>query len=364
MVSSLYAHLPFCLSICSYCDFTKLVYNESWAFSYVEELKKDIARLGARKFSTIYIGGGTPTSLSPRLLDDLLSALSPHLSLGGEWSIESNPESLDEEKLAILLRHGVNRLSLGGESSNPRILKEMGRRHDFLSLQKAVTLARSGGLSNINVDLIYAWPKETKEELERDISAFLSLKVPHLSAYSLILEDSTILSSKGIKEEDEDKQGEEYETILQAFRAQGYKRYEVSNFAFPGFECRHNLTYWKDNEYVGMGLGASGYENGIHYQNTKSLSEYLKGKRRVSEEPSSLNDDLETYFLTNLRLSDGFSEAEFLARFGFSFLSRFSHEAAPFLKEGLLIRSSGRVFCSDKGLLLLDKILVGLIIDL
>lgn len=364
MASSLYVHLPFCSSICSYCDFTKLIYKESWVFSYIEEIKKDLKKLGGKKFKTIYLGGGTPTCLPYQMLEDFLKALSPLLEKGGEFSVESTPSSLDEKKLKILINNEVNRLSIGGESSIERIIKEMGRSDSFLALRDAVGLSKKLGLNNINVDMIYAWPNETIDELRQDIMAFLSLDVPHISAYSLILENSTILSARGAKEEDEDKQGEEYELILKSFREAGYDRYEVSNFAKKGFECHHNLTYWKDEEYVGIGLGASGFENGIHYSNAKSLTAFLKGERIVTKDAPSLNDDLETFFLTNLRLEKGFEKEEFLRRFGFSFDSKFSLEAARLIASGLLIETDKRIFPSDKGLLLLDKILVSLIINL
>lgn len=356
MPSSLYIHIPFCKKICSYCDFPKVLYAQDWAFSYVNDLIKDIKALKG-KYQTIYVGGGTPTALSLDLLDKLLSVLNEKLEPNGEFSIESNPETIDESVLSILKKNGVNRLSIGIQTSSKKWLAYLGRTHTFEKGKDAVELAKKMGFSNINVDMMYGFEGQTEKELKEDLDNFLSLSVPHISCYGLIIEDGTILKSKNAKE-DEDLQGEFYEIIVSFFRKHGYKRYEISNFALDGCECKHNLTYWKDEEYDALGLGASGYKDNIRYTYTKSLSSYLKEKKKEYEEKINSKEDVKYFLTTNLRLEDGFELETFKKRFGFSFIDRYEKEIDKLKKEGLLSIDSTRCKASDKGMILLDRILL------
>jgi len=360
VISSLYIHIPFCAHICAYCDFSKVLYDEKWAFSYIEELKREILSypLARNQFETIYIGGGTPTCLKKELLEDLLSFLRPYLKIDGEFTIEGNPENIDDELLAILKEGGINRISLGMESSHKKYLALMGRKHSYKDVKNAVGLIKKWGFENISVDLIYALPGENLNELKEDVASMLALNIPHLSAYSLTINPGTSFYNNGFKEMDDSLEADMYELILSSFRNAGYKRYEVSNFAKPAFYSRHNLTYWHDEEYYGCGLGASGYVDGFRYTNTRSLGVYLKGKYRAEEEKLSVNSQLEDFFLTNLRLEDGFMKKAFEKRFGFPFFTKFS---IPFLKlhnEGLINENSDSIFVSDKGMLLLDRVLL------
>ena len=357
---ALYVHIPFCRSICSYCDFCKLLYREEFSFAYLAELKKEILSKNLGKMETIYVGGGTPSALSPKELEELLSLLSLYKKEDCEFTVEANPESFDLEKAKIMVKYGVNRLSFGLESSRNEALELMGREHSLLDVEKALEIARSVGITNLNVDLIYALPGEKKEDLEKDINAMLSLKVPHLSTYSLTIGEDSIFSKKGYKEAEQDEQAEQYELILSSFRKAGYERYEVSNFAIPGYESRHNSAYWKDEEYVGVGLGASGYEDGVHYTNTRSLKKYLAGEYRESEEKDDAKDAIEYFFLTNLRLKEGFALDNFKKRFGFDFMERYKEAFESLRSRDLIETKDGRVFASDKGILLLDQILVAL----
>lgn len=359
--SSLYVHIPFCSSICAYCDFCKLLYRKEFAFPYVEELFKEVeGKAKGLSFHTIYVGGGTPTCLEDSLFEKVLAFLSPYLERNGEFTIEANPESLSKEKLLIAKRFGVNRISMGLESSSKKRLKEMGRGHTYEEAKKAFALAKEMGFSNLNADLIYGLPDETLEELDKDIDALLALDVPHLSTYSLTINEGTLFYNKKIQEADDNDAADQYELILKRFREAGYSRYEVSNFARPGFESQHNLSYWRDQEYVGCGLGASGYQDGVHYTNTRNLTKYLKGEYLDSQEEEGEQDRLEYYFLTNLRLAEGFALEEFEKRFGFSFLSKYQKEVDSLIKDGLLYLEQKRVKPTDKGILLLDRILLAL----
>ena len=361
MAKSLYIHIPFCTHICSYCDFAKVLYDEKWAFSYVEELKKEIENYDiSEKLDTIYIGGGTPTCLPNALLADFLKYLRPFLKENGEFTIEGNPESLNEEKIEILRNGGINRLSIGLESSDERYLKLMGRKHTAQDVKNAIETAKSHGISNISVDLIYALPKEDLATLEKDIDVLLSLDVPHLSCYSLTVSPGTLFYNKGYKEMDDELSASMYELILDKLTKAGYERYEVSNFAKNGRYSLHNLTYWHDEEYYGVGLGASGYLNNVRYTNTKSLKEYLSGNYIFEKEELTLESRLEDYFLTNLRLSKGFLKKDFEKRFAFPFEERYKNKLNKLKKDGLLEENSFSIYPTNTGILLLDRILLEL----
>jgi putative oxygen-independent coproporphyrinogen III oxidase len=357
---ALYVHIPFCAHVCAYCDFPKVLFNEKWAFSYFRWLREEFLAQRIGLVDTIYIGGGTPTSLPDDLFESLLSLAEPHLAPNGEFTVEANPENLTEAKLAIMRKYRVNRLSIGIESSQDKFLALMGRKHTFEDARKAVGLARNNGFTNINCDLIYALPKETLEDLDKDIDALLSLDVPHLSTYCLSINKGTAFYNQGLVEADNDLAADQYERILGRLRKEGYDRYEVSNFAKPGFESRHNLTYWRDEEYYAVGMGASGYVNGVRYDNTRNLAQYLAGHPRGKDELVTKESDLTYFFLTNLRLEKGFDPKVFERRFGFSFASRYAEKASSLAEKGLLVSDPQSIRCTDKGLLLLDEVLLEL----
>lgn len=362
MIESLYVHIPFCEHICHYCDFSKLLYDQNWEKSYLEELKKEIESYSIRSHSlkTIYVGGGTPTCLSSSSLEKLLNYLGKFLADEYEFTIEGNPEGITLEKVQILKNSGINRLSIGIQSSNDKILAFLGRKHSFEEARDAVSLAKRVGFKNISCDLIYAIPNETLVDLKKDIDALLSLEVPHLSTYSLTINPGTAFYNKGYKEEDDSLAAEMYNLILYSLRNAGYKRYEVSNFAKEGKYSKHNLTYWKDQEYYGVGLGASGYVGNIRYTNTKSLKEYLEGKYVKEKEYLNEESQLEDFFLTNLRLAQGFSKKDFRNRFGFDFKDRYLDSYKKLKNNGLLRENEDYIYPSDKGILLLDRILLEL----
>lgn len=363
-IDSLYVHIPFCSSICGYCDFPKVIYRSDWAESYLMALFREIESFHIGKLKTIYVGGGTPTSLSSDQLDSLLSFLERFLSEESEFTVEANPESLSLEKARFLATHHVNRISLGIESCQSKFLSLMGRKHDFDLAKKALDNAIAVGITNLNADMIFALPGENLEEALFDAEALLSLPIKHFSAYSLILENQTVFACKGFKEASEDVQGEMLEKIIEKAKEHGFHHYEISNFSKPGYESKHNLTYWRDERYFGCGLGASGYVNNVRYTNTKSLSLYIKepAKNR-QEEIVSPKDDLEYFLLTNLRLSKGFELSLFEDRFGKDFFSLFPSFYLE-KERGLLTSENGRILCTDRGLLILDSILEELFLNL
>lgn len=357
---SLYVHLPFCAHLCAYCDFAKVLYEPAWALSYVQELKKEIGSFSIDRVETLYLGGGTPTVLPPDLLDDLLGFLQPFLAPDGEFTVEANPENFSLEKAEILRKRGVNRLSLGVQSSDEGLLKTMGRHHSFAEAQKAFALAREAGFHNISCDLIYGLPGESMDLLKKDISALLSLHSEHLSTYCLSVNPGTVFYNQHVQEMDQALAADQYEAILSAFRQAGYDRYEVSNFAKEGHRSRHNLTYWKDEPYYGAGLGAAGYIGTLRYTNTRDLQGYLKGKRHVEEEVVTPKEDRKYFFLTNLRLEEGFLFSAYEERFHEDFRLAYQKPLKQLEGQGLLKEDSARVYPTDRGILLLDRILLAL----
>ena len=359
-VKSLYIHIPFCAHICAYCDFTKLIYNEKFAKEYVDVLLTELDSLNLKNLETIYIGGGTPTSLSDEDFEKVLKKSTGLLSENYEFTVEANVENLTESKLLLMKKYGVNRLSLGVESTYDKILEEIGRHHTFKDVRYAIYLARKHGFDNINVDLIYGLPNQTKELLKKDLEYLLKLETEHISIYSLIVSPGSMFYNKHVSELDEDTSREYYDLILKTMREHGYERYEISNFAKDGHYSRHNLAYWKDKGYCAVGLGASGYVNGIRYKNTLNLTEYLRGNYRYGQEEETIDENrhLEEYLLTNFRLEKGFLLEDFKNTFGFDFKSRFKKVVGPLVQNGLLIINEKSVRLSDDGLMILDNILL------
>ena len=360
-VNSLYIHIPFCSKICPYCDFVKIIDNEQFKKRYVDEIIKDISFLTANeaKFLTIYIGGGTPSILNNEELIKLLSAIKPLLKDNYEFTIEVNPESLTIEKLKIFKECGVNRISIGIQSFNKKILKEINR--DFnIDYFKLINLVKKY-ISNINVDLIYGLPSQNLNILKEDLDNFIKLDINHISIYSLILEKGTEFYLKGVNEVSDEISREYYDYILNYLRSNGFKRYEVSNFAKPGFESRHNLTYRRNNQYIGIGCGASGYEYPYRYKISSSLTEYLKGKRKRDKEIVYKKDNLEYFLICNLRLKDGFDLREFKKHFGFDFVKKYKNIINQYINSGFLVVNKYQIYCSDEGLIKLDFLLRDLI---
>ena len=360
-IKSLYIHIPFCTHFCHYCDFTKLFYNHKFSEPYLKALFDEIDSYHIDKVDTIYIGGGTPTSLNNEELALLLSKVKPYLNEGGEFSIEANVENLTESKIKIMLAHGVDRLSIGVESTDDKLLKAIGRHHTFEDARRVIALAKSLGLTNINVDLIYGFPHQTMDELRKDIKNILSLDVDHISTYSLIVNENTTFYKEHIKEQNQDDSRLFYDEILNELRKHGYERYEISNFARNKKYSRHNLTYWHDEEYYGVGLGASGYVNGVRYTNTKNITKYFTHEYVDIKEGLTKEEQIEDFLLCHFRLQVGFLRKEFKDRFDVDFTEMFSSKIDELINDGLLIINDDRIMLSDEGLITMDRILLKLL---
>jgi oxygen-independent coproporphyrinogen-3 oxidase len=413
-MTSLYIHIPFCKKKCNYCDFVSYAGKEELIEEYVEALILEFkssplsspppaensfpspskmergaeseGRGGAR---TIYFGGGTPTLLKPEHFEKILSAV--HYPLSAEISIESNPGTANKEKLKALRDLGINRISIGAQSFNDKHLKSLGRIHDSKDIFRIYDDARSAGFDNINLDLIFALPNQTLDEWMEDLKTAINLNPNHLSTYNLQIEEDTLLweminnsneyrvTSNEFSElpvsrypllvADEETDRAMYEFTIETLKANGYKHYEISNFAKPGYECKHNINYWKNGNYIGIGTGAHSHINGKRWANPDSIEDYLEARSSVTvTKPVSSfghevryeqrisgiytclpagtagieTDKRETIFL-GLRLLDGLPIDEFKG---------FEREVAELMNDGLLEQKNSNYRLTRKGLYL------------
>lgn len=316
-VKSCYIHIPFCNTICSYCDFCKIYYKTNLVDGYLTSLSNEIDKYYKGDIlDTIYIGGGTPSTLSNTELNKLFNIINKlNISDNYEFTFECNLEDINEELLILLKKSKVNRISVGVESFNKRILKILNRRYDIDILDR-INLCKKY-FTNINIDLMYAIPSETVKELENDIDNFLSLDIPHISTYSLIIEKNTVMYNAKLKNIDEDTDYEMYKLIIDKLKGK-YKHYEISNFSEIGYESRHNLTYWNNNYYYGFGVGASGYINNTRYDNTRNITKYISGNYRLESNKLSYNETVENAFILGFRKIDGINILEFESRYKFN----------------------------------------------
>lgn len=359
---SVYIHIPFCKTICTYCDFCKVFYNEKFVTKYLQNLEKEIlSQYNNEILDTIYIGGGTPSSLNQVELKKLFSITNIfQKSRKCEFTFECNIEDITLELLETLKANGVNRLSIGIESFNKKILKTMNRHANFKDCQKKMTLMRSVGFDNINLDLIYAMPKETMFTLSSDIHKLLKLNPEHISTYSLILEKNTILYNQGIKNIKEKKDAKMYAYIIKMLKKHGYNHYEVSNFAKNGFESVHNTTYWLNNEYYGFGCGAHGYLGNIRYENTRSITNYIKGNFCLHQNLLSRQEEMDNEIMLGLRLLKGINLSAFNKKYNISLQNAYPN-INNLIKEGLLLLENDYLKIPEKYIYVMDSIVIKII---
>ena len=365
----LYLHLPFCLSKCGYCDFCSFpAVTEKGMAEYTEALLQEVRHHAQaakdRRVDTVFFGGGTPTLLPLPLFERIFETLHSLYSIekDAEITLEANPASISKEKLASLRSMGFNRLSMGAQSFQNEELLRLGRAHTAEEAAAFYQDVRDGGFSNVNIDLMYAIPSQTAESFEKSLSTAIALAPEHLSVYSLIVEDGTPFYQK---RDSLDLPSEEEEEkmrclLLKKTRAAGYERYEISNFAKSGYACRHNLHYWRNEEYLGFGLAAYSYFGGDRYGNGRNMQEYLQAPTGAvaEKETLSVQDAAYEYVMTHLRLSEGFSLAEYKAAFGIDFLALHALRLQEYKALGLLKTENGRIFLTDEGMNLSNSILV------
>ena len=359
MAKAVYIHIPFCRNICSYCDFCKFLYNEKWAYAYLKTLKEEVEdRYLDDPVSSIYIGGGTPSCLSKEDLRNLFSIIQLFKKIDDcEFTFECNIEDITIELLVILKYYGVNRLSIGIQSFNPQNLEFMERNVTYKEAEEKIKLCRENGFNNINLDLMYAIPNETMKDLEKDLDLFLDLKPEHISAYSLMIEKNTKIAVEEKTAIDEELDYNMFKKIEKKLKK--YNHYEISNYALEGYESKHNLTYWQNKEYYGFGLGASGYIDGIRYENTKNLKKYLL--KDYVHENSILNkfDKMKDEIMLGLRLLKGINKEEFKLKYDIDIYEAF--DIKPLIISKDLIDKDGFIFINPIKLYVMNEILIKII---
>lgn len=360
-MKSVYIHIPFCKTICSYCDFCKQFYNETNVKKYLDSLREEIKdRYHDDVLDTLYIGGGTPSSLNTKELNELFDIIKMlDLSNIKEFTFECNVNDITEELIQFLYNNKVNRLSIGIESFDKEKLKFMERFSDYDDVKRKIEMIRRIGINNINVDLMYAIPGETLKILKNDVNLILKLKPDHISTYSLILEEYTKLSLKNIVPIEEEIELEMYNYIRKKLKSKKYNHYEVSNFSLSNKESIHNLNYWNNEEYYGFGLGAHGYIDGIRYENTKNLNKYLEHNFVSKQEIVGIREKQENELMLGLRKINGINLVDFFNKYEVNMQDVFPLK--PLLKTKDLIYKNGNIFVNPERIYVMNEILLKLI---
>ena len=372
----IYLHIPFCVKKCNYCDFLSAPAGEETRAAYVDALLEEIRGFDEPEdyeVVTVFFGGGTPSILPGQAIFRIMEALREKFSFrkGAEITLEANPGTVDKEKLSFYKKAGINRLSFGLQSADAEELKKLGRIHTWEKFLESFQLAREAGFSNINVDLMSALPGQTKESWEKTLRQVLALQPEHISAYSLIIEEGTPfyqLYEKDVERRDageepelipsEEEERAMYEATGRILKEQGYLHYEISNYAKPGCECRHNLGYWQRRDYLGFGLGASTLLNPVRYKNTEDLEAYLGGDFSKKEFFVLTKDNQieETMFL-GLRVLEGVSKEHFREQFSCELRVVYRKELEKLEQEGLLEEEGDFVRLTSRGIDLSNPVL-------
>ncbi|WP_419748055.1 radical SAM family heme chaperone HemW [Clostridium perfringens] len=361
---SLYIHIPFCAQKCLYCDFPSFARKDHLRKAYIEALNKEIISLREKhnnlEINTIFIGGGTPSVLEADELECLLKEVAKlNMAKNVEYSMECNPGNLTEEKLEVMKKYGVNRISMGLQAKQDNLLKGLGRIHNYKTFKENFLLAKKVGFNNINVDLMFGLPNQRLNEWEETLREIIYLEPAHISAYSLIIEEGTafynLYENDKLKLPTEEEERKMYHLAKKILEKNGFNQYEISNYAKEGKECRHNLAYWNMDNWIGVGSAAASYINGKRIKNISSVEKYINSineKREAVEEiiNNSKNDNMEEFMFMGLRKINGIDENEFKNRFSMNINDVYGEILNKYIDEGLLIRESGRIFLSEKGI--------------
>ncbi|WP_445669953.1 radical SAM family heme chaperone HemW [Peribacillus sp. FSL H8-0477] len=372
MIQSAYIHIPFCEHICHYCDFNKVFLQGQPVDEYLKMMKKEMQLQvktypSAPELETIFVGGGTPTSLNETQLQYLCDSITETFTLkkDGEYTFEANPGELSREKLEILYQSGVNRLSFGVQSFTDDLLKRIGRTHRAADVYETIEKAQSVGFTNISIDLIYGLPGQTMEDFTDTLDKALALDLPHYSSYSLIVEPKTVfynLMQKGkLHLPPQDLEASMYEKLMETMEKHNLHQYEISNFARTGFESRHNLTYWNNEEYYGIGAGAHGYTGGNRIANHGPVKKYMT-PLQANELPVlethvvPLNEKMEEEMFLGLRKTAGVSMQHFKDKFFVEMTEVFAKPIEEQTRHGLLVQENDFIRLTEKGKLLGNEV--------
>lgn len=357
MAKALYVHIPFCDAICSYCDFARVYNKPETVDKYLKVLEQDILSKDLSHLETIYIGGGTPSALTVDQLRVLFELLKPYTNSVKEYTIEINPESLTKDKALIMIEYGVNRASLGMQVTQNNLLKVINRKHTIEEVHTAINILKETGITNISVDLMYGIPTQTLDDVRESLEVIKSFDIPHLSLYSLTIEPNSAFGRLGYKEVDRDLDASMYELAIEVLEAYGLKRYEISNFAKEGFESLHNKVYWNYEDFVGVGLHASGKEDKKRYTNTRNLRLYLEGNKDPEIVNLSLEDEMFEYLMMNMRLSEGMDINKYNETFKTNFIDKYKGVMDELVSEELIEYNESNIKATYKGLELLFDVL-------
>ena len=364
MIQAAYIHIPFCEHICHYCDFNKVFLKGQPVDEYLDSLEKEIKltieKYGKQQLSTIFVGGGTPTSLSASQLERLCGIINTELQHHPEieYTFEANPGDLTEDKLKVLYEGGVNRLSFGVQSFNNELLHRIGRTHKAEDVFTSIESAKKIGFNNISVDLIYSLPGQTLEDFQETLKTAFTLDIQHYSGYSLIIEPKTVfynLMRKGkLPTPGEDAEASMYGLLLEEMARHGFQQYEISNFAKPGFESKHNLTYWNNEEYFGFGAGSHGYVTGNRYSNHGPLKKYMQPLEQgelpiLQQHKVPVVEQMEEEVFLGLRKNKGVSLPLFEDKYQKDLLQLFDKEVKGLISRELIERQSDYLKLTEKG---------------
>lgn len=369
----LYVHIPFCVRKCQYCDFLSGPSDEETKDRYIEALLKEIRAAEHTEdyeIVSVFIGGGTPSALKAEAIASIMRTLQEQFFFceDAEVTIEANPGTVDLEKLTIYRNVGINRLSLGLQSTDAEELKLLGRIHSYEEFLKSYEWARKAGFSNINIDLMFAIPGQTGEAWRQHLYQVAELNPEHISAYSLIIEEGTPFAEQNLDLPDEDTEYQMYEDTAEILERYGYRQYEISNYAKQGYMCRHNAGYWQRREYLGFGLGASSLYRGMRFSNTRRMQEYLKESRnsdqiRKDVTVLSRNERIEEFMFLGLRMTEGISEKKFEENFDVRLMDVYGDILQKYEETGFMEHIETKWRLTRKGIHVSNHILADFLLD-
>ncbi|MBD0379071.1 radical SAM family heme chaperone HemW [Paenibacillus sedimenti] len=369
--TAVYIHIPFCTNKCHYCDFNSYVLKGQPVMEYLDALEREM-ELTVRenppaKVETIFVGGGTPTVLLPDQMERFLLMVRTYFPADSsevEFSMEANPGTTDEDKLAVMKEGGVNRISFGVQSFNNDLLAAIGRIHNTDDVFRSIENAKKLGFNNLSIDLMFGLPKQTVDIMQATLDEALALDLQHYSIYSLKVEENTLFHTLFHKNQlplpSEDEEVEMYELIMNRLQDAGYKQYEISNFAKPGCESRHNSMYWRNRSYYGLGAGAHGYMNGQRHVNVKGIQPYIDATKQglpIAEQfEVTRQEAMEDFMMVGLRMLEGVRNADFISQFGITIESQFESTLDQWLRKQLLERTQDGYRLSKQGILLGNEV--------
>ena len=381
LLKAAYLHIPFCVQICHYCDFNKIFIHQQPVDEYLQSMKKEMVHTTSRfkdyEMETIFVGGGTPTSLSEKQLQTFLSDVNEVLGnrFLKEFTVEANPEQTTKEKIAVLKDNGVNRLSVGVQAFQSSLLKKLGRTHTKEDIYSTVAEAKKAGIDNMSIDLMFGLPGQTMDMFKESVDEALALDVPHISSYSLQIEKKTVfynLAQKGkLILPEQELEAAMYDYLIEALDKKGFKQYEISNFAIPVFESKHNLQYWNNNEYFVIGAGAHIYVEGTRRRNAGPLKQYMNlveehGFPYIEEHQVPLSEKMEEEMFMGLRKQEGVSDATFMSRYGRSMFDIYKEPIQRLIQKGWLQQREDTLVLTKDGRPLGNEVFqefIGVVLD-